>query len=220
MKKRKKLIVISLVTVFVLTIAVFITLLDYYPTMEYDRILFSMDEVLTAHEEIQGRYENPTIIRGASGNYFVVFDLTYDPVEEMIAKIRTGKDSYDPLFDLSQEEGMSMGYVRVRNRYFEFGKTKILEYQFASNYTETPFPGLIRFRSGDVDFGKLTDPDIAKIEIYVENILAQTWLRNKDERFGTKDFFLIELDSKVAKKNFSHTRMVYYNSKGEVLYMS
>ncbi|MCL2023514.1 MAG: hypothetical protein FWG82_03995 [Oscillospiraceae bacterium] len=181
------------------------------PRMEYDRILYSIDEVLTAHEEIQGHYENPTIIRGASGNYFVVFDLTHD--------IQLGV-----AFSEMTHEGRSIGCVRVRSRFFDFGKIKIKEFYYFTDYEkELVYPNLLVNVVGipiPVRFGKFMDDDVMKIEIYVEDILEQTWLRNKDERFGTKDFFLIELDEKRMKKNHSRTRMVYYNSKGEVLYMS
>jgi len=186
-----------------------------------------MEQRLQAHSEIQGRYENPTVLRGKSGDYFIVMDLLYDPKQELLARIGQSMRSADvtsPLLDSLSEfltkSGQGIGFVRAKNKFFQRNKTRLSTYSLASYYPEDEAftPGLAYSSYNNIIYGKFLNPDIVRIEFYIDNLLQQTFTRNKATDYGTGDFFLVELDKKYFKYgSMANIRFIYYNAKGEVI---
>lgn len=190
LKKIKIFILVGLLIIVIVFISIQV-LGTYYPAQEPDRIRTDMAQVLQAHEKIGDNYSNPTVLRGKSGDYFIVFD---------------------------QEEGKTIGCVRAKNRFFDFGKTKISSYGEGEFRPDAGISDLIVSSYGNVQYGKFINSDIVKIEFYIDNLLEQTFMRNDDPKIGSKDFYLVELDEKYYQYGAPNVRLVCYNEKGEVLY--
>ena len=223
MKKWLKIVLAIMVTV--LAVFSWTLLADYYPNQEYDRINRNLTTVLDEHDQVIGRYENAKLLRDESGAYYAVFDLTYDYRKDRHDKLRERLSKLpkeSPVLPELEPSEYSIGMIKLRNRFFDFGKTHVYPgfVALSGNSRSDIAYNYAVFNHQPVFFGKILDESVFKIEIYLDNILVKTFMKATDEHgINSGNFFLIELDKNSFKDSQpgGRVRVICYNSEGEIV---